>query len=196
MSDGPERTDGVIIPGYTGRGIIRPSDLPTVKDPTVIGGILSLLTPADVLERTEFELPEVIVPWRFPNFEALLARREDIRTLRLLPVKNDEEYRRYHHQSKESLVSGVEAYLAGSPIVLAPNQFPYFMPEDTSQNIVWMRNPNTSNGNLAQFLARLMRLFDVSLDQVILFERPMRTTSKLVRGTLPQYRHIHMWTKL
>ena len=196
MGRGLEGTDGLTIPGYAESGIIRLSDLPAVKDPTVTDGILSLLTPADVLERTEFELPEVIVPWNFPNFEALLARREDIRVLRLLPVKNDEEYKRYHDQSKESLVSGVERYLAEGQIALAPNQFPYFMPDDTSQNIVWMRNPNTSNEDLARFLASLMRLFDVSLDRVIFFERPMQTTSKLVRGTLPQYRHIHMWTKL
>ena len=194
MNNGLERTDGVIIPGYSEGGTIRLSDLPVVKDPAM-DGILGLLTPADVLERTEFELPEVIVPWKFPNFEALLARRDDIRTLKLLPVKNDEEYKRYHSESREDLVRGVEGYLGGEPIVLAPNQFPYFMPDDVLQNIVWMRDPNTSNNDLAQFLERVMRLLDVSLDRVILFERPMQTASKLVRGTLPQYRHVHIWTK-
>ncbi len=35
----------------------------------------------------------------------------------------------------------------------------------------------------------------LTTNDVIIFERPMQTKSYLVKGTVPEFRHVHLWTR-
>lgn len=176
--------------------ILRARDVAgIIVDPRMIAKIQKLLTPQELLARTEFEPPEVITPPSYPNFVSLVAARERIRTLRLLPIKTEQEYVLYHAQPKEKLVSLVQEQLGGDILALAPNQFPHFLPDDVQQNVVWMQNPEIDRGEVAKFISRCMQRLGLSTEDVILFERPRETQSPLVKPTLPGVGHIHFWMR-
>lgn len=157
--------------------------------------IKQLMTPEELLERTEIEKPAVIIPEWYPTFDSLLAERERIRTLRLLPVKNDEQYAHYHNQDKADLVREIEGYVQEAPLVLKQNHFPYFLPDDVEQSIIWMRDPDTDREKITGFIEGVMRESQLTPNEVILFERPMKTKSYLVKGTIQEVRHMHFWTR-
>lgn len=176
--------------------IIGEQDLINVPiDDLLVSGIYGIMTPRAVLEELEFAQPEIITPRLYPNFEALLQNREMIQTLRLLPVKTDAEYIRYHQQSKMQLMKMIESYFYDSSIAQAANLFPYFLPNDVKQYIIWTKNRYESDEEIAQFIAKSMKLLQLILDDVILFERPNRTAARFVKGSFPDYRHIHFWKR-
>lgn len=165
-------------------------------DPEITRGITYLMTPDEILHQRDFPKPEVIDPFKYSNFDSLIGRRDDIRYLRLLPVKSGEEYTRYHDVSKELLEGFILDYLKDSKLTMAINRFPYWLPEDLGQYIIWASNPYTPNLEIAEFIARIMPLVGLSLYEIILFERPKNITQKLIRGTFPDIRHIHLWIKI
>jgi hypothetical protein len=158
--------------------------------------ICDLMTPDQLLSQSEFEKPEAINPYFYTNFEKLLMERERIRHLQLVPVKSDEEYLRYHRFSKEFLTDIVRGYIYEAPLNLKVNLFRYDLPDDLLQEILWIRNWNESRLSIAEFLEGKILERKLTTDKIILFERPVHTGSRLVRGTVPEYRHIHFWTKI
>lgn len=162
----------------------------------LINSLKSLMTPKEIIEKTEFERPRVIHPSLYPDFASLLSDREEIRNLRLLPAKSEEEYQRYHSYSQQELTSLVTQSIGKNRLVYALNQFPYLMPDDTEQGIVWIGKKTVKDEQTIGFIAQLMVHMEKTTDEVILYERPLLTESKLVRGTIPSYRHIHMWLKV
>lgn len=161
----------------------------------LIDSLKSLMTPKEIIEKTEFDRPRVIHPSLYPNFASLLSDREEIRNLKLLPAKSEEEYQRYHTYSQLELTSLVTQTIGRNHLVYALNQFPYLMPHDTEQGIVWIGKKTVRDEQIIGFISRLMIHMEKTTDEVILYERPLLTESKLVRGTIPAYRHIHMWSK-
>lgn len=169
-------------------------DLPVDGETTQ--AVSLLMTPNEILSMQDFPPPQVITPSLYPDFDSLSARREDIRCLRLLPIKSEQEYHRYHGIPKEVIDGFIAEYLKDSDLTLAINRFPYWLPEDLGQYIVWAGDPAIPNLVIAEFMARAMYLARISLDEVILFERPKNITQKLVKGTFPKVRHIHFWIKI
>lgn len=125
----------------------------------------------------------------------MVAARERIRTLRLLPIKTEQEHVLYHAQPREKLIGLVQNQLGGDTLALAPNEFPHFLPNDIQQNVVWMQNPDIKRGEVAQFIARCMQRLGLSTEEVIFFERPRETQSALVKPTLPGIGHVHFWMR-
>ena len=165
-------------------------------DPEITREIAQLMTPDEILHQRDFPKPEVINPLKYPNFDSLIGRRDDIRNLRLLPVKSDDEYVRYHGIPKELLGGFISDYLKDSKLTIAINRFPYWLPEDLGQYIIWASNPHTPNLEIVEFIARIMPLAGLSLEEIILFERPKNINQRLIRGTFPDIRHIHLWIKI
>lgn len=176
--------------------IIREEDLSgIVVDQNLIEEVTSSMTPSEILDLTEFPRPEAIHPLRYPSFSALLRERIRIRNLELLPVKSDEQYHFYHAQPKEELFRGVLTFLGESNLALAENQFPYCLPEDIEQYIVWLKDPTLEPSRVHQFITRVMQKYSLGIDDVILFERSLQTKSLLVKGSFPDFRHVHFWTR-
>ncbi len=178
-------------------GILRPSELkhitPTEADLSLVKAIW---TPDEILAQTEFEEPYRIDPVIFPSFKSLLNRREYIRNLRLLPIKTDADQVTYHAQPHDSLKNLVSEYFGeNDDLAMAPNKFPYFLPQDTHQYIVWIKDQNVGNERVFEFVAKAKVALAVPSDEIILFERPKNTKSKLVKGTLPEFRHVHFWIR-
>ena len=73
-----------------------------------------------------------------------------------------------------------------------PNQFPYLLPEDTSQNIIWIKD-GTSEAEVQVFIYN--RILEIEKD-IIMFERPFNVKTKMVKGSFPFIRHIHFWYKV
>lgn len=187
-----ERTE---YPEKRERGfIIRARDVFSVPVSEIqIQDVERLMSPTELLTRVDFDVPEAIDPTNYPDFASLLENRERIRTLSLLPVKRDEQRQRYKAESQESLVDHVNGFLDGDSMVFAPNEFLYSLPTDIDQNFVWIRDHTESNREVARFVARCMEVMHMTSSQVILFERPFSTDAKLIKRTMPQFRHIHFW---
>ncbi len=177
--------------------VLRPSDVEGIPvDPVILAQIPSLMTPRQLLELTEFDPPQIITPDLYPSFADLIRDREKVKTLGLLPIKTDYEYQRYKIQPRDQLLERVKGYLGDEPLALAPNVFPYFLPADLRQYLVWVRDHEVAEVAVNEFIAKAMNVYSLGVDELILFERSTRTKAKVVKGTFPEYRHIHFWSKL
>jgi len=163
----------------------------------VIDQILDLMTPEDILAKTEFDKAFPILPERFPTFDHLLEYKREVRDLILLPVKSDEMRAHYNSLDKAVLLKDLAEKMGDCHLYFDANEYPYLVPEGTDQQILWIRDPSASRQMIATYLAFLVKMGDLpsKLDEVILFERPMRTETKLVKGTFPAMRHLHVWTR-
>lgn len=157
--------------------------------------VSKLMTSKDILRQREFEKPHVINPFDYPDFASLLSKRHDIRNLKLVPIKTDEDYVKYHTYSKTQLKTLVDSYYGNSLMAFSENAFPYFLPKDVGQYIAWIKDDSLADSEVINFIAKLMNFFKKDENEVILFERPLMTSAKYVRGTMPVYRHVHMWIK-
>lgn len=174
--------------------IIRDTDLEDIpEDPELTKQVLGIMTPPELLLGREFVRPGIINPQIYPDFYSLLADREKVRNLELLPIKTEEEYVRYHQQDKKDLERQVKEILGPSKIAIAANLFPYWLPEDLDQSLVWVADPKTGRDEIAGFIAKIISVFKIDPEEVILFERPVNIETKLVRGTFASVRHIHFW---
>lgn len=158
--------------------------------------ILGLMTPEELFTKVDFLKPEPIHPGIYTCFDSLLEKRDDIRNLRLVPVKSDEQYHRFHAQSQETLIAEVLEHIKDTPISLAVNGYPYWLPEDLYQGIIWLKDPETPRIAIAEFIEEILERTGSSPEGIILFERPLNLDTKLVRGSFPAVRHVHFWTKI
>lgn len=155
--------------------------------------VLFRMTPEEVLSQSEFDKAFPIVPEKFPTYDELLAHCEHVQMLRLLPVKDDEMRAHYKGLDKASLAEKLKAQLGDRRFVLAQNEYPYLAPESTHQSLLWVRDRDESHIAIAEFIAKCLVVMRVPANRVILFERPMNTSTLMVKGTFPQMRHIHLW---
>jgi hypothetical protein len=148
--------------------------------------ISDLLTPQNILQKEEHEQPYIIFPQDFKSFDDLLEVRELIRDLRLVPIKSDDMQKYYHSFSKEHLLNQIN--FTDSNILYLKNNFPYLLPEDVSQNIIWIKE-GTSDIEIFNFIEDKIE----NLGDVILFERSPLIKTKLVKSSFPHIKHIHLW---
>lgn len=150
--------------------------------------INNLLTPKNILLQEEHEAPYIIFKQDFSSFEDLLQVRDLIRNLKLVPIKSDKMQEYYHSFSKEQLLNQIN--FTNSNILYLENNFPYLLPEDVSQNIIWIKQ-GTSDTEIFNFIEEKI----LQLGDVILFERSSLIKTKLVKSSFPHIRHIHLWHK-
>lgn len=175
---------------------LRESDLKEVPlDQELVSRIPDLLTPELLLHHYEFPTPRIITPEKYPDFEVLLKDREDVRMLRLLPIKSPEEYQWYHAQKPEELLERVKQNIGRERLALSPNAFPYQLPGDLRQYLLWINDEEMKQSELVDFCARAMTVLDVSVNDLVMFERSQKATAKILRGTFKQMRHIHFWMR-
>lgn len=160
-----------------------------------IDQVIELMTPREVLELTEFSKALPILPERFPSFDHLVMHRGAIRNLSLLPVKSDEMRAYYNSLPKDQLYVRVLEIMGNRRFTLAENEYPYMTPSDTEQSIIWVKDPSESHEAVAKFIHEVLVAFEIPLQDVILFERPLQTATKLVKGTFPLVRHVHLWSR-
>jgi len=161
----------------------------------VIDQLLNLMTPQELLDKTELEKAFPIIPEQFPTFDDLLAYRTSIRDLRLLPVKSDLMRAYYHTLDQDLLAWQVLNLLEDDDFKLAKNEYPYVVPEGTDQYIFWIQDNYAPRDIIAWELQKIVIDRGFKLDDLILFERPMKATTLLVKGTFPLVRHMHVWTR-
>lgn len=166
-------------------------------DLAFVAEVSQLMTPNRILTSSVFDAePEVITPATIPDADTLLRRRNDVRDLKLLPVKNHEIHELYNSQRDDpKLVDEIKGYLDGEPMVLAPNKFPYRLPPGIEQYLVWI-DTSFDYLDVEGFIACCLKYFNVTPNELILFERSLTTTAKLVKGTFRSVRHIHFWIKV
>jgi hypothetical protein len=174
--------------------MIKDKDLQDFSTLGMASKLYSLMTPAELLEREIFDRPFVITPEEFTSFEELLSVREEIRNLKLVPIKDDYMHDLYNSIDKEELLEEVNSYTSDSNLTFIQNQYPYWLSSDVNQSLIWIKD-GVRPLEITSFLARLIFRLDVSPDEIILFERPSNTKSVLIKGTFPAMRHIHLWTK-
>jgi len=153
------------------------------------------MTPKSLLMQKEFERPYVITPEEFPSFEYLFEHRNEIKNLKLVPVKDDTQHNLYNSLDKKELENEVNSYLEDSDVTCTDNLYPYWLSSDIKQSLIWVKEGVTELQVLF-FISKWMSLSEVSMSEIILFERPINTKSILVKGTFPAVRHIHVWTKI
>ena len=151
--------------------------------------IKNLLTPLSILNKEVHETPYIIFLEDFPSFDILLKYRHEIRDLKLVPIKTDEMHKKYHSYDKNALLATID--FSKSSILYMPNQFPYMLPSDVCQNLVWIKE-GTPENEVITFLEEKIKEIN---KEVILFERPNNIKTKLVKGSFPYIRHIHFWFK-
>lgn len=152
--------------------------------------ITNLRTPAALLEKIDLPVPKPILVWDYPNFDALLSVRDKIRMLELTPIKTDEAQAYYKTFSRSALGEEMLKMLGDNEFLFAPNRFPYFLPDDVDQIILWI-NKGVSEETINDKLTTLLDLYGDS----ILFERSTVTNTPLSRGTIRTVRHIHFWCR-
>ena len=149
----------------------------------------SLFTPKHILLAENHPQPYLIFPEDFKSFDELLKHRDLIRDLRLVPIKSDEMQKYYHSFDKDALLKTIQ--FNNSNFLFLKNSFPYYLPNDVEQNIVWIQE-NTPETEVIEFIDS--KIQEINTD-VILFERPFGIKTKLVKPSFPFIRHMHFWNK-
>lgn len=152
------------------------------------------LTPNSVLSDCE-NLPDAvkILPDVISSFADLCAKRDEIKHLRLLPVKQSKDREFYRSFDKQELLRDLLIQIGDNKFLLAENRFPYFLPPGIRQYLIWVKDPNETREEVVKEIARCLEQLNCSVEHSIFFERPLNCTKMLVRGTFPQLRHIHLW---
>lgn len=164
----------------------------------ILAQVIKELTPRKLLKKTEFDRPLIISPLEFKSFDDLYKYRKEISELRLVPVKDDAMYHHYHTFDRVKLAQDIKEQLHKEFVewrnqaLLLPNQFPDWLPEDVNQRVLWIKD-RCSNEKALRIL--MHHLHNERISRYIIFERPLGTKTKLVKGSIPQIRHIHLWTK-
>lgn len=162
----------------------------------MIDKILDLLTSEEVLNSKEFIKAYPILPENFKDFEELLKWKDYVKNLILLPIKSDEMRAFYKEQDKNILAKDILSNFNDSDIIYKLNEFPYMTPDGTRQYIIWIKDKNMSRIDIAKFILKISIELKINLDKTILFERPLNIENKLIKGTFPQIKHIHLWTSM
>ncbi|MCB1192396.1 MAG: hypothetical protein KDK90_18260 [Leptospiraceae bacterium] len=161
-----------------------------------VDSILSMNTPDELLVQSDFPQPTIILPQSIPDANSLFAHREDVRMLRYVPNKSPEMHKYYHLESTQAkMPTEVESYFLNSKnFAFATNMYPYTLPPEMVQYITWMKRLDTPRRDTAQFIAKCVKLLNIAVEKLILFERPInKTTVKMIKGSFPLYRHVHVW---
>ena len=151
--------------------------------------IKELLTPNSVLNKKEHNKPYVLLLKDFKSYDDILKYRHMIRDLELVPIKSDEMYQKYHSIDTQKLLESID--FTDSPILFKENEFPYLLPNDVSQYLIWIQK-GTPEKMILKFVQSKIDKYG---DDVILFERPLNIKTELVKGSFPHIRHIHFWFK-
>lgn len=151
--------------------------------------MLELLTPPHILNSDTHDTPCIIFLEDFTSFDDLLKVRADVRDLKLVPIKSDEMQKYYHSFDKKELLKTIN--FNKSNFLFLENKFPYLLPKDVSQNIIWIKE-NTPQKQVYSFINK--KITEIGND-IILFERPFGIKTKLVKPSFPFLRHIHFWYK-
>lgn len=152
--------------------------------------VKQLRTPPEILSQVELPRPQPILPWNYASFEDLLVDREKIRVLQLTPVKTDEDQAYYKTFSRVALGEEIKQMMGDQPFLFLPNRFPYALPPDVDQKILWINLEVTEE----QIERRLQAILGDK--DAILLERSSVSTTPLAKGTIPSVRHIHVWAKI
>lgn len=177
--------------------VLRSEEINGIKvEPKTLNLVKNLMTPEEVLNQTSFDLPEAISPLKYPTFADLVKERLRIRDLKLVPIKTDEERARYKSEPKELLYSRILDYLGNSSMALAINAYPYFLPDDLAQFLVWIKNRDAKREEVENFIGKCIKVLSIKKDEIILFERSLGFDTKLIRGSYKDIRHIHIWIKI
>lgn len=179
------------------QGVLRVEDLCHITPNSELVAYVhnDLMTPPEILSQSEFEVPEVIMAAKYPNFDAILADRERVRRLQLLPSKSPEGYTAYHAVDSNLLRSSALQFTQQSSITMAPNGFPYSLPRDLNQYIIWLRDVHTERDTIATYIAQLLQGFNISPEQIIVYERSQKTKAFMVKRSFTDVRHLHFWIK-
>lgn len=162
-------------------------------DPLLVRQVMQLMTPKEILEQIEHER-EVITALNYPDFESLKQARAMIRDLRLVPERSDAVQAEYERMSRNLYLRLIrEYYLNGSPISLVKEMYPSDLCPDVDQRVVWIKDDNTPDHFIAEFIAKAMRVSRLTMEDLILFERSRKTNTHLVKAAVPEFRHIHLW---
>lgn len=163
--------------------------------PALVDEIMQLMTPQEVLDRLEHEA-EVISPQRYSTFDALFHERRRIRDLELVPIRDQKSYTKYMNMPRELFIELVKThYVNSSKLSLVSELFPSDLSADVDQRVIWIRDINIDNREVAQFIAAVMLVHELTLDDVIFFERSRVSNTEFVRAAVPEYRHIHVWMR-
>lgn len=136
---------------------------------------------------------EIISTKRYPNFNSLLVQRERIRRLELLPAKSQLEHERYHKvRDSGILLSSLKQQLTGHQVLVLHNAFPYDLPRDLKQLIVWYES-GVNRELLTRAVELQLRQEELEERDVILFERSRQLTQPFVRPSFPHVNHLHLW---
>jgi len=157
--------------------------------------VIELMTPKEILAKKDFDKPLIIHPERISRFDELLTVRHEVRDLMLVPVKDDAMYLHYKTIDKEILLQEITSKFSPAiKVFTTHNKFPYWLPTDLEQRLVWIA-PDTMDEEVVTHILALAYAEGITENEIILFERPANITTTLVRGTFPQVRHVHLWTK-
>jgi hypothetical protein len=175
--------------------VIKSSELGNVCHPSteLMKGIAKLLTPKSITEMTSFEDPILILPTNgFTDHVSILERRDDIQNLRCLQVKSNEMHLHYHQFEQQDLLKNLLEEMGTEPFILKENDFPYLLPSEIKQYIAWYQ-PYVTDAELIRYLAQVVLVFNLDLNKLILFNRPMGTKVKYIKPSFPVLGHVHFW---
>lgn len=164
--------------------------------PQDVQQIMDLMTPKEIRDSASHS-PLMISDVEYPTFDALLASRDRIRNLQLVPVRSSDVQVEYEQIQRETFLHVIEEsyFRDRSTITLVREIYRSDLPQNIGQYVVWVRDDTIPDSEIAEFIARIMHLADATPDDLILFERSRVTETPFVRAGIPEHRHIHLWMR-
>lgn len=164
-------------------------------NPAIIGEISTLMRPKADFDKVGHRI-KMISPTEYPTFDTLLKHRQSIRDLQLVPKRRPEMQVEYDRMPRELFLFIVNRfYLDWSPVSITTELYPYDLPPDLQQYVVWLYPEVGTDYLAASFIANVINLMGLTSNDVIMFERSSLAKKNLLRPSLPEVRHIHLWLR-
>ncbi|OGK19773.1 hypothetical protein A2866_05630 [Candidatus Roizmanbacteria bacterium RIFCSPHIGHO2_01_FULL_39_8] len=162
----------------------------------IVEGIIEIMTPRAVLEQMAHE-KEIITSAEYSSFDLLRRDRNLVRDLKLVPARSPQTQIEYEQMQKDTFLNIVRGHYINCPskMTLVREMFPSDLPTGVGQYVVWLGEDDIPDYQVAEFIAIVTSLSGFTLDDIILFERSRKTTTQFAKVAVPEYRHIHMWTR-
>ena len=97
--------------------------------------------------------------------------------------------------SKNTFLSIVNSYYVNDASSFSKELYPYELPEQIGQYVIWVRDDNLSDALVAQFIGGIMENNGLKHKRCYFFERSKMSETNFARVSVPERRHIHMLTR-
>lgn len=108
--------------------------------------------------------------------------------------QNQERYQLHRSQHPDMSNYVKETVIKEEQFVFQPDNYPYDVPPDTAHYNLWVADPALTDDEVAQYLGRILKEFNLEANDVVIIEKPpVEKRPPILMPSVPDIRHLHVF---